>query len=77
MLKSLWWQSQFSVAGPRNQRYLHPRSFGAGVSVCEVEEGCELAIEFYPELTLLRHESNLSDELMDALRSLADTPRSP
>src|SRR5262245_37710301 len=30
------------VAGPRNQRYLHPRSLGAGVLVCEVEEGCKL-----------------------------------
>src|SRR6476620_2321084 len=38
-------QSQFSVvAGPRNQRYLHPRSVGAGVPICEVDEGCQLAI---------------------------------
>jgi len=28
------------VAGPRNQRYLHPRSLGAGVFVCKVDKGC-------------------------------------
>jgi hypothetical protein len=38
------------VASPRNQRYLHPRSFGAGVSVCEVDEVCKLAIKLDPEL---------------------------
>jgi uncharacterized protein len=31
-------------ASPRNQRYLHPRSFRTGVFVCEVDEGCKLAI---------------------------------
>jgi hypothetical protein len=25
------------VASPRNQRYLHPRSLGAGVFVCEID----------------------------------------
>jgi hypothetical protein len=56
------------VAGPRNQRYLHPRSLGAGVFVCEVDKGCKLAIELHPQLSIFRHESDLFDELSEAFR---------
>ena len=51
------------VAGPRNQRYLHPRLLGAGVFVCEVQEGSKFSIELHPELSIFRHEPDLFDEL--------------
>ena len=54
------------VASPRNQRYLHPCSLGAGVFVCEVDEDCELAIELCPELSIIWHESDFLDEFTDA-----------
>jgi hypothetical protein len=49
------------VAGPRNQRYLHPRSLGAGVFICEVEEGSKLSIELHPELSTFWYEPDLSN----------------
>jgi hypothetical protein len=57
------------AAGPRNQRYLHPCSFGAGVFICEADKGCKLAIELHPQFPILRHEPDLFDELTDAFRS--------
>ena len=58
------------VVSPRNQRYLHPRSLGAGVFVCEVYEGCKLAVELCPELSTIWHEPDLFDELTDAFSGL-------
>jgi hypothetical protein len=64
-------QSQFLVvAGPRNQRYLHPRSLGAGVSICQAKEGGKLAIELHPELSIFRYEPDLFDELTNAFGGL-------
>jgi len=55
------------VASPRNQRYLHPRSFfGAGVSVCEVDEAGKLAIKLDSELPVVRHQPNLFDQVPEA-----------
>src|SRR5262245_30933438 len=58
------------VARPRNQRYLHPRFLGTGVAVCEVEEGCKLAIKLHSKLSILRHQPDLFNELPDAFRGL-------
>ena len=38
--------------------------------VCEVEEGSKLAIELHPELSIVRHEPDLLDELTDTLGGL-------
>ncbi len=38
--------------------------------VCEVEEGRKLAIQFYPQLSFVRHKPNFLDELTDAFRGL-------
>src|SRR6476659_10708994 len=63
-------QSQFSVvADTRNQRYLHPRSVGAGVPICEVDQGCQLAIKLNLKLPTIWHAPDLFDEFTDALRS--------
>ena len=51
------------VASPRNQRYLHSRSLGAGVAVCKPKKGSKLAIELDPELSIVRHEPDLVDQL--------------
>jgi hypothetical protein len=40
------------------------------VFVCEVEEGCKLAIKLHPELSILWLEPDLFDELTDAFRGL-------
>ena len=40
------------------------------MSVCEVKEGSKLSVEFNPELSILRHEPNLFDELAETLRGL-------
>ena len=37
--------------------------------VCKVNKGCKLAIELDPELSIIRHEPDLVDELPDASRS--------
>ena len=57
------------VAGPRNQRYLHPRSLGAGVSVCEVDQGCKLAVKLDRKLPMLWYEPDLFDDFTDAFGS--------
>jgi len=44
-----------------------PVSFGAGVSVCEGDEVCKLAIELDPELAVLWYEPDLFDDLPEAL----------
>ena len=38
---------------PRNQRYLHPRSLGAGVAVCEVNEARKFTVKLDFELALV------------------------
>ena len=58
------------VASPRNQRYLHSRSLGAGVAVCKPKKGSKLAIELDPELSIVRHEPDLVDQLADAFDGL-------
>ena len=66
-----WRYGQFSVvAGPRNQRYLHPRSPGAGVLICEVKEGSKLPIELHPKPSVFRYKPDLFDELTDAFGGL-------
>jgi hypothetical protein len=40
------------------------------VSICEVKEGSKLSIELDPELSILRHEPDLVDELADAFGGL-------
>jgi hypothetical protein len=46
------------------------RSLGAGVSICEVKEGCKLSIELDPELSISRYEPDLFDEFTDAFGGL-------
>ena len=70
------------VAGPRNQPRrvvstptwyvleLHPRSLGAGVLVCEVDKGGKLTIKLHPELSIVRYEPDLFDELTNAFHGL-------
>jgi hypothetical protein len=58
------------VAGTRNQRYLHPRSPGAGVFICQVNKGRKLPIELHPKLPVFRHEPDLVDELSNAFGGL-------
>ena len=57
------------VAGARNQRYLQPRSLGAGVSVGEVDQGCKLAVKRELKLPVLWYEPDLVDKLTDAFGS--------
>jgi hypothetical protein len=67
LVKSL--QAAESILGgcrSRNQRYLHPRSFGAGVAVCEVDQDCKLAIKLDLKLPTLWHKPDLFDEFTDA-----------
>jgi hypothetical protein len=45
---------------------LHPRSFGAGVAVCEVNEAGKLAIKLDSELPVVRHQPNLFDQVPEA-----------
>jgi hypothetical protein len=58
------------VASPRNQRYLHPRSLGAGVPVCEIDKGGKLAIKLHPELSIVRYEPDLFDKLTGCIPRL-------
>ena len=51
-----------AVASPRNQRYLQPRSFGARQSVCEVDQGCKLAVKLDLKRPTLWYEADLFDE---------------
>ena len=61
-LDVIWGMSVKTVAGPRNQRYLHPGSYGAGVLFCtEVEDRGEIADEVDPELAVDRYEADLVD----------------
>ena len=55
------------VASPRNQRYLRPRSLGAGVFVCEPQQGRQLAVQLDPERAVLRRQPDLFDQLPDCL----------
>ena len=48
---------------PRNQRYLQPRSFGAGLS-CEVDQGCELAVQRDLKLPSLGYEPDFFDQFV-------------
>ena len=57
------------VAGPRNQRYLHPRFLRAGVFVCQVDQRGKLAIELDPEFAIFWHEPDFFNEITDAFRS--------
>jgi len=47
---------------PRNQRYLHPRFFGAGVFVCKVDEGSKFAEQLDPEIFIIGNEAYFLDD---------------
>ena len=50
---------------PRNQRYLHPRFFGAGEFVCKVVEGSKFAEQLDPEISFIGNEAYFLDECPD------------
>ena len=53
------------MACPRNQRYLHPRFFGAGVFVCKVDESSKFAEQLDPEVSIIGNEADFLDECPD------------
>ena len=53
------------VSSPRNQRYLHPRFFGAGEFVCKVVEGSKFDEQLDPEIFIIGNEAYFLDECPD------------
>jgi hypothetical protein len=51
---------------------LHPRSLGAGVAIGEVDQAGKLAVELDVKLSFVRHQTNLLDQLPEALGGLRE-----